>query len=150
MESRSDRFVPKVHPATRPVEPEDPYTLHATSAAGDPEVMLLCLVQEYAWMGWDAEQILGLFRDPSYPALNQLWDYYGEAAVRERVAGLVRETGVFRFHGTVCDGPAEEAEEAEPELVPLGIPARWRPAGPFAPTQNGPTSPGGISHAAGQ
>jgi hypothetical protein len=113
----SERFVPKVHPATRAVEPEDPLSLHATPAVGDPEVMLHCLVQEYAWMGWDGESILGLFRDPSHPVLNGLFERFGEPSLRERIAGVLANTGVLRFRESV----REEVEPAEPELIELGI-----------------------------
>jgi hypothetical protein len=123
MATAPDRFVPKVHPATRPVEPEDPLTLYATPVTGDPEVMLQCLVQEYAWLGWGPEQILGLFRDPYYPALHQLWLVYGEAGIRERIAPLLAQTGVFRFQETVREDP--ETEEDRPDLIELGIPAEW-------------------------
>ena len=109
-----ERFVPKIHPATRPAEPEDPFTLHATLAAGDPELMLQCLVQEYAWLGWDAEQILSLFRDPFYPALHALRDLYGEDGVRQRVEALIRESGVLHFDIAMD-------EEPQAELVQLGI-----------------------------
>jgi hypothetical protein len=117
--SEAERFVPKVHPATRPVEPEDPLTLYATPVAGDPEVMLQCLVQEYAWMGWDAEEILRLFRDPCYPALHALWCLFGEAGLRERVATVLKQTGTWRSDVDVREEP--EPIEEEPELIQLGI-----------------------------
>jgi hypothetical protein len=119
MSITSERFVPKVHPATRPVEPEDPMTLHAAEVEGDPELMLQCVVQEYAWMGWGADQILSLFRDPSYPVLHQLLSGYGEAGVRERIDELLGQMGVFRVQGLVHESP--EPEESEPELIQLGI-----------------------------
>jgi hypothetical protein len=114
-----DRYVPKVHPATRPVEPEDPLTLNATLVEGDPEVMLMCLVQEYAWMGWGLEEMLELFRDPFFPALHHLWQMWGEEGVRERITNCLRETAVFRCQGTVRDEP----EEPDAGLVAIGIPA---------------------------
>jgi hypothetical protein len=119
MGTASDRLVPKVHPATRPVEPEDPLTLHATPVAGDPEVMLRCLVQEYAWMGWDLEQLLSLFRDPFYPALNALRHLYGDTGLRERLDSILKETGVF--HCQVSVREEEEPAEPEPELIQLGM-----------------------------
>jgi hypothetical protein len=122
MVPEAERFVPKVHPATRPVEPDDPLTLHATAVAGDPEVMLHCLAQEYAWMGWNAEDILRLFRDPFYPALHSLWCLYGEAGLRERLTAVLRQTGILRLDETLRDEP-EQAEE-EPELIQLGIQPR--------------------------
>jgi hypothetical protein len=113
-------WVPKVHPATRSVEPDDPMTLQATPVPGDPEVMLRCVVQEFAWLGWDAEQILGLFRDPFYPVLHDLRSLYGESGIRERIAELLRQTGVFHFQTSVREEPEPAAE---PELIQLGLPA---------------------------
>jgi hypothetical protein len=118
MDIPSQRFVPKVHPLDRAAEADDPYTLHATAVGGDPEVMLECLVQEYAWMGWDVSQILRLFGDPGYPALNGLLDHYGIEGVRRRVAAVLGRMGVFRVSGAVRDEP--EPEDDEPELIDLG------------------------------
>ena len=137
MKSVPGNLVPKIHPATRPVESDDPYTLNATPVAGDPEVMLACLVQEYAWMGWSAAEILALCRDPSYPALNGLVDFYGERAFRDRIEALVRQTGVFHFQATVSETPEPLEEEHEPELVQLNIRLRR------------PQRPEGSSHAEG-
>ena len=129
MNSEPPRFVPKVHPATRPAEADDPLSLHAISLEGDPERMLHCVVQEYAWMGWGGEQILNLFRDPFYPALRELWDRYGEANLRERIAALIQQTGVFHFRVTIREELEPESEKGEPELIELGIPAQWRAKG---------------------
>jgi hypothetical protein len=119
MMSSKTNLVPKVHPATRPIEADDPFSLHATTVGGDVEVMLECLVQEYAWMGWDTEQVLGLFREPGYPVLNALLEYLGEENVRRRVQVVLKRMGVFRVSGTVLDEPEPEVEE--PELIQLGI-----------------------------
>jgi hypothetical protein len=118
--TESERFVPKVHPASRPVEADDPFTLNATAVVGgDPEVMLECLVQEYAWMGWNSEQVLGLFRNPDHPALNALLHHYGENGIRRRVEVVLARMGVFRVSGIVVDEP--EPPEDELELIPLGV-----------------------------
>ncbi|HLN28857.1 MAG TPA: hypothetical protein VK395_14015 [Gemmataceae bacterium] len=127
MDTNPQQWVPKVHPATRSVEPEDPMTLHATAVPGDPEVMLRCLVQEFAWMGWDAEQIVPLFRDPFYPALNSLWCVHGEAGIRQRVQEALRQCAVLNVTATVVEEP--ESSESQPELIELGI--RTNPHGPL-------------------
>jgi hypothetical protein len=119
MSASLENWVPKVHPATRAVEPEDPMTLHAAEVGGDPELMLQCVVQEYAWMGWDADQILSLFRDPSYPVLNQLGRFFGPDGVRRRVDALLERMGVFQVHGFVHEPPL--TDEPEPDLIQLGI-----------------------------
>lgn len=138
MNSSNDRFVPKIHPTTRPVEPDDPMTLYATPIAGDPEVMLRCLVQEYAGMGWDAEHMVALFRDPYYPVLHELWRRFGEVGIREQIAAVLSQTGVF-----CCEGAAlDEAGPTEPELVQIGLPTQWRGV-----RSESPERPGGTSHA---
>jgi hypothetical protein len=124
MATNEERLVPKVHPASRAVEPDDPYSLHATAVAGDPEVMLACFVQEYAWMGWDLDGIFGLIGDPSYPALNGLLDAYGPVELRRRVGEILATVGVFRYSGVVQEAPAEADDE--PELLQLGLPRDWR------------------------
>jgi hypothetical protein len=111
-------MVPKAHPLTRGIESDDPLELHATAVAGDPEVMLECLVQEYVWMGWDCEHILALFHSPFYPALSALLRHCGESGIRSRVAAVLARMGVFRVSGTVREEP--EPEDEEPELIPLG------------------------------
>jgi len=117
-------FVPKVHPLTRDVEAEDPMELIANPVVGDPGVMLQCMIQEFAWMGWGPEELLGLFHSPEYPVLNQLREHYGEDAIRQRIEDLVGESGVFQVSGVLID--EVEPEEEEPELVPLSMDRLFR------------------------
>lgn len=131
----SRNLVPKVHPASRAVEPDDPFLLYATPVTGDPEVMLRCVVEDYGWMGWKAEQILALFRDPGYPALNALRDFYGEDGIRRRITEALRPCATFQVRVEMHEVEEEPEEE---ELIELGIPA-WGPA----------KQPTGDSHAAG-
>jgi hypothetical protein len=117
MECSAERFVPKLHPATREVLPDDPMTLCATPVAGDPDLLVRAVVQDYAWMGWNADQIAALFRDPFYPLLHGLWRVLGEVGVRDRIDAVFRHYGVYRFRSTVH----EEREEAAPELIQIGL-----------------------------
>ena len=121
MESDAERFVPKVHPVSRAVLPDDPLDLNATLAPGDVDLMFRSVVQEYAWMGWGVEPILGLFRDPFYPALHGLWEALGEAETRARVEAVLARTGIIHFHATVHEVEPDE-EDMVPDLVPIGIP----------------------------
>lgn len=116
----SERWVPKVHPATRPAAAEDPLELHANAVPGDPDYMLECLVQEFAWLGWQLDDLLRLFHDPGYPVLQQLLAWHGEAVIRERVAELLRPFAGLRLRATIVDEPDPEAEN-EPELLQLNI-----------------------------
>jgi hypothetical protein len=141
MADNSPRFVPKVHPATRPVEPEDPYTLHATAVEGNPEVLVRAVVQEYAWIGWDVDEIAALFRDPFYPLLHSLWRALGEAGIRARLDAAFQQFGVFRFQSRIVEAP----EEIEPELVQIAASVLRDSGG--SPISAGPAGPGGSSHA---
>lgn len=100
MQPNPENFVPKVHPATRPVEPEDPMNLYAVEVPGDPELMLRLLVEEYARMGWGLDALLGLFRDPFYVAAHGLWLHYGEEDLQRRLSDLLGRVGVVRTKTT--------------------------------------------------
>ena len=128
MAAENQRWVPKTHPATRPAEPEDPYALHAMATAGDPDTMLRCVVEEYSRMGWTIEQILCLFRDPFFPVLFGLWRDLGETRLRQRLAEIVRQTGIFHFQTTVLEAPEPQPQELELELIQLGFHNDWRHA----------------------
>jgi hypothetical protein len=116
METDTQRFVPKVHPLSREAEPDDPMTLNATAVAGDPDVLIRSLVQEYAWIGWDAGQVAELFRDPAYPMLHGLLRAFGEAGIRERIDAVFNRRGVVRFRATVVEAP----EESGPDVIQIG------------------------------
>lgn len=113
-----DRWVPKVHPLARDAAPEDPLELVAEPVAGDPAVMLECILQEFCWMGYSAEQLLGLFCNPGYPVLCQLREHYGDEEIRRQVEALVSRWGVLRFRETVV----EPEEEPETDLVQITLP----------------------------
>lgn len=87
---------PKVHPATRAVEPEDPLNLHGIEVDGDPEIMLRMLVEEYARMGCGLDELLNLCRQPFYVGFHGLLQFYGEAELTRRISGILSRCGVLR------------------------------------------------------
>jgi len=88
--------VPKIHPATRPIEPEDPMNLYGYEVPGDPELMLRILIEEFARLGFDLPQIMRLCRDPFYQGLHGLWLSLGEEEIHRRIAGILSRFGVLR------------------------------------------------------
>jgi hypothetical protein len=112
MFTSSEQWVPKVHPTARELGPEDPMELVASAVQGDPAFMLQCLIQEFAWLGWEADQLLGLFHHPAYPVLNQLLDYFGVDAVRQRIQELVGQAGVIHFRESIDEESEPEADDA--------------------------------------
>lgn len=116
MDPTRDTYVPKVHPATRAVEPDDPMNLYAVEVPGDPELMLRLLVEEYARMGFGLDALLSLFRDPFYVAAHGLWLHYGEDELKRRLIVLLGRVGIMRTTTTVS-APASE------RLVQIDLPA---------------------------
>jgi hypothetical protein len=88
--------VPKVHPATRPVEPEDPMNLFGYEVPGDPDVMLRILIEEFARLGFDLPQIMQLCRDPFYQGMHGLWLSLGEEEIERRIVAILSRFGVMR------------------------------------------------------
>lgn len=112
----NSEFVPKVHPLARESSTDDPLELMAEPVPGDPLVMLECILQEFAWMGYSAAQLLALFHHPGYPVLCQLREHFGDEAIACHVNELVARWGVLRFRETI----AEPDEPEQDDLVQLG------------------------------
>jgi hypothetical protein len=119
MNNSIDQFVPKVHPLSRQAETDDPLELMAQPIAGDPQVMLEGLLQEFLWMGWGEAEMMRLFFDPGYPVLCQLREHFGDDAIRQQVRSLLSRTGVLSFRETLAE---PDSDDDEPELVQLTIP----------------------------
>jgi hypothetical protein len=119
-----DRWVPKVHPLSRPVEFDDPMELMANPVEGDPYVMLDCIVEEFAWMGYTTEEILALFDNPEYPVLNQLARFFGKEEVCRRVEERL-SYGMVRFTEVIADDLGENGIAwpftAREELIQLSF-----------------------------
>jgi hypothetical protein len=99
--------VPKVHPLSREMLPEDPLLLQAFEVPGDTELMFRVVVEELARMGSDAAAITGLARDPFYAALHGLWRLYGEEEFTRRVRQVLSRTGVVRVRSFVAPPPGD-------------------------------------------
>lgn len=108
--------VPKIHPASREVLPDDPLGLQAMEVGGDRELMLRLLVEEYARIGWGVEAILALSRDPNFTAFYALRASLGEDELRRRVCRIIAQCGVIRV-------TARETEPLSAQLVPIEMPA---------------------------
>jgi hypothetical protein len=114
MDHEATTIGPKTHPAAREMLPDDPLRLHGCEVAGDHELMLRLMVEEYARLGWGTDAMLRLARDPNYVGFHGLLRLYGEAGLRERIAKVVSRTGVLRV--TEYEAPREPAAE---ELVQI-------------------------------
>jgi len=72
--------------ARKPFEDDDPMDLIRVSVPeGDAEVMAECFVEEFIWLGYDRERLLGLFRDPFYAGAHGIYRARGEAYVQSLI-----------------------------------------------------------------
>lgn len=82
-------------------EPDDPLHLVMTPVpSGDPELMATCLTEEFARLGMDEEEILGLFRQPVYRT-HALYRHWGETRVRNLIRKVLARTGRLQVSVTV-------------------------------------------------
>jgi hypothetical protein len=108
--------VPKVHPASREILPDDPMEMQAFEVFGDPELMLRILVEEYARIGWGVGAIMQLSCDANYTAFYGLRQALGEQELRRRVSRIIERCGVMRIR-------AKETEPLSEQLVQINLPA---------------------------
>ncbi len=107
--------MPKVHPASREILPEDPLEMQAFEVSGDPHLMLTLLVEEYARIGWGADAILELARDPNYQAFHGLLKFFGDEELAMRIRQILNRCGVIRVNTT-------ETVPLSEQLVQLELP----------------------------
>ncbi len=99
------------HPKDRPGEPEDPLKMMAGGVAGDPLLMLDCLVEEYSRMGAGEEEIMRLFDDPQFLATHGLRGLFGADATPKRVRAVLSRCGTLRVKVTALppESPCERS-----------------------------------------
>ncbi len=104
-----------LHGSHKQAEASDPLALAGTKVPGaDVDELLRCFIEEYAAMGYAADQILELFRQPQYAAIYPAYLRLGEEAVRARIAAVLEECGVFRVTARHAESAAEP-----PKLVQI-------------------------------
>ena len=84
------------HPRDRAWEADDQMLLSGQGIDGDPELMMQCLVEEFASLGYDADDIEQLFFDPSFQATAGLMERFGPNGVRRRIERIVARCGTLR------------------------------------------------------
>ena len=78
-------------------EADDPLALVMSPVpGGDPELMATCLIEEYARLGMNAEEILSLFRQPAYRT-HALFQARGEAWIRRLIGDVLARCGQLRI-----------------------------------------------------
>jgi hypothetical protein len=81
----------------KPLDPNDPMEIKADSVAGDERLMMECLIEEFAHLGWSAKKIARMFDEPFFLAAHGLEKRFGRQAVLECIEHTLARCGVFHF-----------------------------------------------------
>ncbi len=108
--------------SAKPAAADDPMQVRGDSVPGDQQVMLQCLIEEFARMGWNADQIGLLFENKLFLASHGLAERLGQKAVRECIEQTIQLCGVFRFE------MSESKPNKEPRICPILVERKPFPA----------------------
>jgi hypothetical protein len=85
---------------------EDPLELNGVAFLTEEDTtddMCECFIEEFMRMGYNAKQVLGLFRNPHYLGMNLVLEKRGEQFVRDSI------TDIFARWGRTAEFPALES-----------------------------------------
>ena len=77
-------------------EPNDPMELVCETIPGEAAFLAQCVIEEFALIGYGAEDLLTLFREPVYPMLNNIFRKEGEPFVRGLIEQVLAECGTLK------------------------------------------------------
>ena len=75
---------------------EDPLELNGVAFLTEEDTtdaMCECFIEEFMRMGYNAQQVLALFRNPHYLGMNLVLEKRGEQFIRDRVAEIFARWG---------------------------------------------------------
>ncbi len=98
-----------IAPESKPLDPDDPMEIKAAVIAGDERLMMECLIEEFAHLGWSAKKIAGMFDQPCFLATHGLEQRFGRQAVVDCIEHTLARCGVFHFEMKKTSTQIDEA-----------------------------------------
>lgn len=98
---------------------EDPLELNGvtlTTAEDTTREMAECFIEEFLRMGYNAKQVLALFRNPHYLGPHLAWEKHGEPCVREIIAEVFARWGRPVASGNPADNPSAAAPASNSDI----------------------------------
>jgi hypothetical protein len=83
---------------------EDPLELNGVGFLTEEDTtdaMCECFIEEFMRMGYNAKQILALFRNPHYLGMNMVLEKRGEGFVRDSIRRVFAQWGKPAFEGGI-------------------------------------------------
>ncbi len=113
-----------IAPESKPLDPDDPMEIKAAVIAGDERLMMECLIEEFAHLGWSAKKIAGMFDQPGFLATHGLEQRFGRQAVVDCIEHTLARCGVFHFEmkrpatrNKVTPTPSRRSATAETQVI---------------------------------
>ena len=96
---------------------DDPMELSGVALATEEDAtdaMCECFIEEFMRLGYNAKQVLALFRNPHYLGMNMVLQNRGEGFVRNRIAEVFARWGrpIERRTGVAPVSYSSEADES--------------------------------------
>ncbi len=115
-----------IDPETKPLDPDDPMEMKAAVIAGDEHLMMECLIEEFAHLGWGAKKIAKMFDEPFFLSSHGLEKQFGRKAVLECIEQTLARCGIFRFEmeESLAGNKKPLAENKEPSAGKIEPSAR--------------------------
>ena len=88
-------------------EANDPMELVCEAIPGDPLFLAQCVIEEFALIGYGAEDLVTLFRQPVYPMLNNILRKEGEVFVRNLIDQVLGEWGTLKVKTEIVHSACE-------------------------------------------
>ena len=82
-------------------------TIPGDAGPGDAAFLARCVIEEFALIGYGAEDLFTLFRDPVYPMLNNILRKEGEAFVRNLIGQVLGEWGTLKVKTEIVHSECE-------------------------------------------
>lgn len=105
------------HNQAKPLDPDDPMEIKADVIAGDERLMMECLIEEFAHLGWGAKKIAGMFGEPFFLASHGLEKRFGRLAVLECIEHTLARCGVFHFEMKESSPPGRGSATEEIQFI---------------------------------
>ena len=88
------------------LESDDPMELVCERMPGETQFLARCIIEEFTQIGYCAEDLFTLFREPVYPMLNGILRTEGETFVRNLIGEVLGECGTLKVRTQMlrCSG----------------------------------------------
>ncbi len=106
-----------IAPESKSLSPDDPMEMKAAVIAGDERLMMECLIEEFAHLGWSGKKIARMFDEPFFLAAHRLEKRFGRQPVLACTEHTLARCGVFHFEMKESSTPGRGSATEETQVI---------------------------------